>query len=424
MKRIDDLDVAGRVVLLRADLNVPLDGEVITDDRRIRASLPTLTALTGRGARVIVCAHLGRPKGGELRRPRGRRPVAAAGGGPAVGAARPAGRVRRGRGRRVGRAPPRPGWPTATSRCSRTCGSSPPRPARTTRSGRCWRPGWPSSPTPTSATGSVPCTASTPASTTCPGCSRTRPGSWCWPRSPCCASSPPTRPRPYVVVLGGAKPSDKLAVIGNLARPRRPAAHRRRHGLHVPGGPGPPGRGLAAGGRSDPARCPPCWPRRPARGGGGAAGGPRGGRPVRPRTPSPRSCPAADIPAGRMGWTSGPATRELFAAQAGRREDRVLERAARGVRVPRVRRRHPGGRRGDQRRDRPDRGGRRRLRGGRPAAGLPRRCVHPHLHRGRGEPGVPGGRGAARADRAGGAREPAGGASAAAGCRSWPATGR
>ena len=65
MKRADDLDVAGRVVLLRADLNVPLDGEVITDDGRIRASLPTLTALTGRGARVVVCAHLGRPKGGE-----------------------------------------------------------------------------------------------------------------------------------------------------------------------------------------------------------------------------------------------------------------------------------------------------------------------------------------------------------------------
>jgi phosphoglycerate kinase len=63
MKRVDDLDVTGRAVLLRADLNVPLDGEVITDDRRIRADLPTLTALTGRGARVIVCAHLGRPRG-------------------------------------------------------------------------------------------------------------------------------------------------------------------------------------------------------------------------------------------------------------------------------------------------------------------------------------------------------------------------
>ena len=63
MKRIDDLDVAGQVVLLRADLNVPLDGDVITDDGRVRASLPTIRALTSRGARVIICAHLGRPKG-------------------------------------------------------------------------------------------------------------------------------------------------------------------------------------------------------------------------------------------------------------------------------------------------------------------------------------------------------------------------
>jgi phosphoglycerate kinase len=63
MKRADDLDVAGRPVLLRADLNVPMDGAAITDDGRIRASLPTMTDLLRRGARVIVCAHLGRPKG-------------------------------------------------------------------------------------------------------------------------------------------------------------------------------------------------------------------------------------------------------------------------------------------------------------------------------------------------------------------------
>lgn len=66
--RLADLDVAGRVVIVRSDLNVPLatddDGRRrITDDGRIRASLPTLRDLAARGARVVVLAHLGRPKG-------------------------------------------------------------------------------------------------------------------------------------------------------------------------------------------------------------------------------------------------------------------------------------------------------------------------------------------------------------------------
>ncbi|NYG55780.1 phosphoglycerate kinase [Nocardioides perillae] len=56
-------DVAGRRVLVRSDLNVPLDGSTITDDGRIRASVPTLRALAEAGARVVVTAHLGRPKG-------------------------------------------------------------------------------------------------------------------------------------------------------------------------------------------------------------------------------------------------------------------------------------------------------------------------------------------------------------------------
>jgi phosphoglycerate kinase len=66
VRTLDDLlakGVAGRTVLVRADLNVPLDGARITDDGRIRASQPTLRALTGAGARVVVTAHLGRPKG-------------------------------------------------------------------------------------------------------------------------------------------------------------------------------------------------------------------------------------------------------------------------------------------------------------------------------------------------------------------------
>ena len=68
MKTIDDLDVAGRRVLVRADFNVPLedagDGiRRITDDGRIRAALPTIEALRGPGAPVVLGAHLGRPKG-------------------------------------------------------------------------------------------------------------------------------------------------------------------------------------------------------------------------------------------------------------------------------------------------------------------------------------------------------------------------
>lgn len=76
MKPASELDVSGRAVLVRADLNVPLEGPAggsrgvappgqyrITDDGRIQASLPTITSLAGRGARVVICAHLGRPKG-------------------------------------------------------------------------------------------------------------------------------------------------------------------------------------------------------------------------------------------------------------------------------------------------------------------------------------------------------------------------
>jgi phosphoglycerate kinase len=64
MKSVSDLgDLRGKRVLIRCDLNVPLDGDRITDDGRIRASLPTLNQLREAGARTIVLAHLGRPKG-------------------------------------------------------------------------------------------------------------------------------------------------------------------------------------------------------------------------------------------------------------------------------------------------------------------------------------------------------------------------
>ncbi len=69
MRTIDDMEVAGRRVLLRSDLNVPLDKSgsgAITDDGRIRASLPVIRELADRGARVVVMAHLGRPKGDDF----------------------------------------------------------------------------------------------------------------------------------------------------------------------------------------------------------------------------------------------------------------------------------------------------------------------------------------------------------------------
>ena len=79
MRSIDDIEVGGRRVLLRSDLNVPLDKSgsgAITDDGRIRASLPVIRKLTERGARVVVMAHLGRPAGDDF--------AARAAGGPSL----------------------------------------------------------------------------------------------------------------------------------------------------------------------------------------------------------------------------------------------------------------------------------------------------------------------------------------------------
>ena len=346
MLSIDDLDVAGRRVLLRSDLNVPLDkagsGE-ITDDGRIRASLPVIRKLSERGARVVVMAHLGRPKGADFAERAAAPSLRAVAerlgellGPPVAFAADLVGPSAAADGRRAGR--------RRTSRCWRTCASSPRKRPRTMPNAPRWlrelaelrrrvrgrrvRRGAPQAGIGLRPAALLPHAAGDLVAAEVAVLER-------------------LTESPGAALRGRAR---RLQGVGQArrdrqpARPGRPPADRRRHGLHVPRRPGLRGRQLAAGGRPDRAVGPA------GRGGGAASRSccrsTSWRRPTSRPTPGTTVVAADAIPADRMGLDIGPDIGALFAAKLADAQDRVLERPDGRVRVPGVRRRHPGGRRG------------------------------------------------------------------------------
>ena len=403
MQSIDDLQVMGRRVLLRSDLNVPLDltgtGQ-ITDDGRIRASLPVISKLSDRGARVLILAHLGLPKGGTFEE--------RAAGGPSL---RPvAARLGELLGRPVSFATDVAGpsaeetafslgdedvavlenvrfEPAETSKDDAERGAFA---RRLARLGEVYvGDGFGAVHRKHASVYDLPLLLPHAA------------GDLVRDEVAVLRQLTTDPARPFVVVLGGKKPSDKLAVIGNLLN----LADR----ILIGGGMAYTflaAQGYEVGNSVLEAEQIPAVREVMAE------AERRGVELVLPVdlvvathfAPDAEHSvvPATEIPPDREGVDAGPQTRALFAREAGRRQDGVLERPARGVRVPGLRGRHPGARRGGGRGGRADRGGRRRLGRGSPRPGHPGEVLQPHLHRRRREPGVPRGQDAARAGCAGG----------------------
>lgn len=77
IKKMQDLELTGKTVVIREDLNVPMKDGQITNDKRIRASLPTIRTALEKGAGVVVLSHLGRPTEGQYEEQFSLKPVAA-----------------------------------------------------------------------------------------------------------------------------------------------------------------------------------------------------------------------------------------------------------------------------------------------------------------------------------------------------------
>ena len=206
-RTLDGIAVAGKRVLLRADLNVPVRDGKITDLTRIERLCPTIRELAGKGARVIVCSHFDRPKGKRVPE-MSLAPVATALGevlGRKVA-------LRRGLHRRAGRAGGRADGATATCWCWRTRASIPAR-RRTIRPSP---PNWPSSPTSTSTTPSRPPTARMPAPRGWRNLLPAYAGRLMQAELEALEAALAHPARPVAAIVGGAKVSTKLDLLGNL----------------------------------------------------------------------------------------------------------------------------------------------------------------------------------------------------------------